>query len=998
MARYKAVLGLSSLALCMAVSFGGAQAPLAAQFVKSALVAAPPDAISTMDLPFLFSYGTWQDKVKIENGRAILRGAGVTPKGGGGVNIQPAADFSAHADDSPALKVKVGAGNKMNTLRLVLRDMDGHSGSFEFALPAPGADFVLITPKEGASLAKPNSMDKADTKLNLKQIMQWQFGGDWSSDAPIDIEVSGILLVAPGEAVKAARAEKAKADAAALVKKKQEQDAKRAQYKRNANSPKVQAVYTVAPDILAISVQAGIVKLGGLTKYAPETGDKQTKNGQEVHLIRGGQEVGWLIGPAHEHLVTYEKLEGDPLLDFVADDPQTFTITSKDDEAFSDNFANGTHPAAVCRKSKPNDWAQPGGGVAVLHTVYLKLPRALTPGKNYVVNVGALNINAAELPFQYDASRVWSEAIHINQVGFRPDDPAKRAFLSVWLGTGGAYRYADGLKFDLVDAKTGQSAYSGKVTLAKDAAEPEAMWKSQNFNATSVYKMEFSDFKTPGKYRVSVAGVGCSYPFEIGRDVWKTAFLTQMKGLYNERSGVEIGKPYSDFQRPRDFHPGDPGVKITQSTYVPLDKGNEAFSDLAKGDTGVPVSEAWGGYHDAGDWNPRRVTHMKVTHAQLELFELFPQAFAGMKLSIPPTAKVPDVLTEARFELDCFKRLQKPDGGVPLGIETAGDPIGGEVSWIQSMPAYVFAPDPLASFYYAGVASRVARLLKPYDAKAAADYEISAEKAMWWADAEWAKAKADGRAKNWTWELTDDRNFAALQLYQTTGDKRWHDIFLQNTCLTDPNQSVFQWGNHVQRDAAFAYAHLDPKIADPQIQKNAVKQVVAEADKALAYASGNAFNLTTPDKGKPMFIGFYTGPDAIECARAHYLTHKSEYLAGAVQACQFGTGANPGNLVYTTGLGSNPYKHPLHLDSRHTGQPAPVGFTPYGNVDLSQWHDNFTTWPITYYLGAVTVPDAYTWPTTEAFFDVYLYPAMTEFTVDAWAPNVYVWGYLAARQ
>ena len=510
--------------------------------------------------------------------------------------------------------------------------------------------------------------------------------------------------------------------------------------------------------------------------------------------------------------------------------------------------------------------------------------------------------------------------------------------------------------------------------------------------------MDFSSFSRPGKYYVSVEGVGRSYPFVIGRDVWKTAFLTQMKGLYNQRSGVEIGPPYSEFKRPRDFYPGDPGVKITQSTYVPLDKGQEAFSDLAKGDTGVPVPGAWGGYHDAGDWNPRRVTHMKVTHAQLELFELFPQTFAKMKLSIPPTPNVPDILTEARFELDCFKRLQKPDGGVPLGIETEGDPIGGEVSWIQSMPAYVFAPDPDASFYYAGVATRVARLLKPYDPDAAADYQASAEKAMRWGEADYAKAKTDGRAKKWTWQIADDRNFAALQLYQTTADTHWRDVFLEDTCLTDPNKSVFQWGDHVQRDAAFAYAHLDPKLADPEIQKNAVKQVVAEADKALAYAGGNAFNLTTPDKGKPMFIGFYTAPDAIECARVHYLTKKPEYLAGAVQACQFGMGANPGNLVYTTGLGANPLKHPLHLDSRHTGQPAPVGLTPYGNVDLTQWHDNFTTWPITYFLGAVTVPDAYAWPATEAFFDVYLYPAMTEFTVDAWTPNVYVWGYLAARQ
>ena len=996
MAWNKAVLCLSGLAL--AAQGGDAQTLTAAQVAKYAVVAAPSGVISTMDAPFLFTYGTWQNKAKIENGRAILGGAGVTPKGGGGCNLMPLIDLSAKPDYSPALKVKVGAANKMGTIRLMLRDMEGHAATFEFPLPPPGDGFTLITPKEGASLAKPNSLDKPGQNLNLKQIQQWQFGGDYSSDLPIDVEISAISVVAPSEAAKAARAEKAKADADALIQKKREQDAKRAQYKRGENSPKLQAVYTVAPDILAFTVQAGTVRLGGLTKYAPQTGDKQVPHGgHEVHLERDGKEIGWLIGPTHEHLVTFEKLEGDPLLDFVADDPQTFTISSKDDAAFS----GGIKPAAVYRKSKPNDWAQVDDRVAVLHTVYLKLPQPLTEGKHYEINVGDLNINTAEISFSPNAAKVWSEAIHINQVGFRPDDPIKRAFLSVWLGSGGAHRYADGLKFDLrfdlIDAKTGRSAYSGRVALAKDAAEPEAMWKSQNFNLTSVYKMEFSDFKTPGKYRIAVAGVGCSYPFEIGRDVWKTAFLTQMKGLYNERSGVEGGPPYSDYKHGRDFYPGDPGVKITQSKYAAMENGQEAYSELVKGDTGVPVPNAWGGYHDAGDWNPRRVTHMKVTQAQLELLELFPQTFAAMKLSIPPTPKVPDILTEARFELDCFKRLQKPDGGMPLGIETEGDPIGGEVSWIQSMPAYVFAPDANASYFYAGVAARVARLLKPYDPKAAADYQASAVKAMQWAEADFAQAKADGRAKKWDWSLMDSRNFSALQLYITTDATHWRDVFMENTCLNDPNKSVFQWGDHVQRDAAFAYAHLDPKLADPEIQKNAVKQVLAEADKALNYASGNAFNLTTPDKGKPMFIGFYSTPDAIELARAHYLTHDAKYLAGAVQACQFGMGANPSNLVYTTGLGSNPYKHPLHLDSRHTGQPAPAGFTPFANIDFSQWHDNFTTWPITYHLGAVTYPDAYSWPTTEAFFDVYLYPAMTEFTVDRWEPNVYVWGYLAAR-
>ena len=130
------------------------------------------------------------------------------------------------------------------------------------------------------------------------------------------------------------------------------------------------------------------------------------------------------------------------------------------------------------------------------------------------------------------------------------------------------------------------------------------------------------------------------------------------------------------------------------------------------------------------------------------------------------------------------------------------------------------------------------------------------------------------------------------------------------------------------------------------------------------------------------------------------LTHDAKYLAGAVQATLFPGGANPSNMVYTTGVGTNPVRHPLNLDSRWTGQPAPAGITVYGNVDLAKWGDqNWITWPITYYLNAVSKPSLYDWPTTEAYFDVFFMPALNELTMDqTMGPNAYVWGYLAARK
>jgi len=315
------------------------------------------------------------------------------------------------------------------------------------------------------------------------------------------------------------------------------------------------------------------------------------------------------------------------------------------------------------------------------------------------------------------------------------------------------------------------------------------------------------------------------------------------------------------------------------------------------------------------------------------------------------------------------------------------------------MPAYVFAPDLWSSYVYAAAAGRAAKLLKTADSTRAKTYQTSALRAMTWAESEWAKRKAASTLAGVRWEARDARNHAAVVCYALTGDKRWHDTFLENTCLTDPNAKAFVWGDHVQRDAAFAYARLPEKLADPVLRKNAVRVLVAEADAALDYAKDNAWNLTTPDKGKPMFLGFYSVPDAVELARAHFLTRKPEYLAGVVQACQFASGANPNNMTYTTGVGANSVRNPLHLDSRRTGQPAPAGLTVYGNFDFVRWGDQqWAMWPMQYFLGPQCVPSAYEWPIPEAYFDIFLYPATNEFTMDqTMGPNAFVWGYLAAR-
>lgn len=774
--------------------------------------------------------------------------------------------------------------------------------------------------------------------------------------------------------------------------------------KRNANSPEVVQVSCVAPDMICLTIEAQKVILPKLEPYVSKSGDKKTiekwPDGtvRRAKLVRDGREIGWLQGKALDQFSTFETIEGDPLLYFLAEKPENYRISSKDDSAYSTDES----PTVVYRKSIPTDWQVDMNNYPMRHRLYLKLKKALSPGKSYKVTITALNVKNPGNEFVYDSRKLQSEAVHVSQIGYRPDDPGKRAFLSVWLGSGGALSYPEGLRFSVIDDASGKDVFSGPVELAIAADQNEQSLSAaapRNTNKTAVYKMDFAKLTDPGRYRVQVEGIGCSYPFEIAPNAWEKAFLVQMRGLFHNRSGIELGAPYTTFKKPRDFHPAD-GAVVTRSSYDVLTKGNESFNDLVKGDTGEAVPDAWGGYHDAGDWNPRRVSHMATTMAQLELIELYPAYFNALKLNIPPMEGIPDMITEALFEIDCFRRLQLPDGGIPYGIETNGDPSPGELSWLSTMHAYVPAPNIRDSWQYAAVAARAAKLLKPIKPELAAVYEESAKKAFAWAEADYTKRKAEGSlsAIKELWHATDNRNFAALILYDVTGDRAYHDIFLQDTCMKEGSVEPNWYAKWIQNEAVFYYARLDDAKADHALKQKALAGVIKQAGKSLDYAAGNAFNLTHQDRHRPLFGGFFSTSGGSELVRAHYLTGKEEYLTGAVRSCQFQAGCNPNNLVYTTGIGANPIKHPLHLDARSSGQLPPEGLTTFGNVDYWHWKGGFWDWPIPFISKPqICYPNPYDWPLAEAYFDIYLFISMNEFVIDTWAPNILVWGYLSAR-
>jgi endoglucanase len=385
------------------------------------------------------------------------------------------------------------------------------------------------------------------------------------------------------------------------------------------------------------------------------------------------------------------------------------------------------------------------------------------------------------------------------------------------------------------------------------------------------------------------------------------------------------------------------------------------------------------------------------TYLHLELLDLFPGYFAKVELALPPEEAgnaLPDVLDEALWNLNLYRRLQRPDGGVGGGVESTAHPRGGECSWQESLCVGTFAPDPESSLRYAACAAKASRLAAPYDDGLAGELQESALRAWRWAEANAGRflEAAPNRARS----VAHMRALAGAELARVTGDRAYADASAESLGFDAPFD--------VFRHAWFAYALLPDDMADPALKQKAVDGYRMLGDTALEFASGNAFNVTTDIPGLPMigYVGYWSTPGMTVgpgLPRAHYLTGEDKYLAGTVAACNFSVGANPMNMTMTIGVGYDYPRAPLHIDSRRSGQPAPAGITVFGPSDPRASGGAYD-WAHQWKLGPdKMVPGSRTWPASEFYTDIYAWPPMNEYTVQqTLGPTSYHWGYLAARQ
>ncbi|MFF7945870.1 glycoside hydrolase family 9 protein [Streptomyces griseorubiginosus] len=477
--------------------------------------------------------------------------------------------------------------------------------------------------------------------------------------------------------------------------------------------------------------------------------------------------------------------------------------------------------------------------------------------------------------------------VRVNQVAYLPAGP-KNATLVTDATTK--------LPWQLKNASGAVVAHGSTVPRGVDASSGQ-----------NVHSIDFGAYRKKGSGFTLVADGETSRPFDIGTAAYEQLRLDAAKYYYTQRSGIAIRD---------DLRPGY-GRAAGHVNVAPN-----------QGDKNVPCQpgvcdytlDVTGGWYDAGDHGKYVVNGGISTWELLSTYERELLARTGEpgklgdgSLAIPESGnKVPDILDEARWELEFLLKMQVPDGKPLAGM--AHHKIHDE-QWtgLPLLPSddpqkrELHPPSTAATLNLAAAAAQAARLYRPYDKAFAAKALTAARKA--WAAAlahpDLYASESDGTgggtyADN---NVTDEFYWAAAELYLTTGEKTFQDHVLASPVHT---ADIFvPVGYDWARTAAAARLDLATVPSKLPGRDKVRQSVVKGADRYLATLKAQPYGLPYAPEGNLYDWGsnHQILHNGIVIATAYDITGASKYRDGALQGIDYIFGRNALNMSYVTGYG-----------------------------------------------------------------------------------------------
>ncbi|MGW0605807.1 glycoside hydrolase family 9 protein [Streptomyces sp. NPDC002640] len=477
--------------------------------------------------------------------------------------------------------------------------------------------------------------------------------------------------------------------------------------------------------------------------------------------------------------------------------------------------------------------------------------------------------------------------VRVNQVAYLPNGPKNATLVT---------EATEALPWELRNASGSTVARGRTVPRGTDASSGE-----------NVHSVDFGSYRGGGKGFVLVADGETSRPFDISAEAYRKLRLDALKFYYTQRSGQEIREDL----RPGYGRPaGHVGVEPNQGdTEVPCQPGVCDYS--------LDVS---GGWYDAGDHGKYVVNGGISTWELLRTYERSLYARTGSPgtlrdgtLAIPESGnKVPDVLDEARWELEFLLRMQVPAGQPLAGMahhkihdsEWTGLPL---MPHLDPKKRELHPPTTTATLNLAATAAQAARLYKPYD-KAFAKKALDAARTAWRAALAHPDVLPDpddgiGGGAYPDTDASDEFYWAAAQLYLTTGDGEYERFVLKSPVHTADIWSPlgFDW----QRTAAAG--RLDLATVPNRLPglRSVRASVVQGAEKYLTTLREHPYGMPYAPKDNVYDWGSNAQilNNAHVIATAYDLTGERRYRDGALQSLDYVLGRNALNISYVTGYG-----------------------------------------------------------------------------------------------
>lgn len=498
--------------------------------------------------------------------------------------------------------------------------------------------------------------------------------------------------------------------------------------------------------------------------------------------------------------------------------------------------------------------------------------------------------------------------IRTDQYGYLPHSPK----IAIWLSSKAA-----GQPWQLQDA-SGQTIHSGTTEVQGLDAESD----------DTLHSIDFSSFQTPGEGYTLKVGDIVGHPFRISNDLYSSLFVDGSRYFYLNRSGTPLEMPFTGEAR------WARSAGHLSDSKVPCLPGSGCDYAL----------DVTGGWYDAGDYGKYVVNGGLSAWLLLNAYEISATAgraqwFTDGQLNIPESGNgTPDLLDEARFELEFLLRMQVPEGKPLAGLvhhkihDEKWTAMGNKPTPQTEVKRYLHPPSTAATLNVAAVGAMAGRLYASVDSEFAQNCLEAAKRAFAAAQQHpTILAPKDSHTGGGPYDdkqLSDDFYWAAAELYATTGDDTYGQVVKTSPHFASLSDRAggypvsFDWATTDVLGSMTLMLHSD-RLSEAQ-GANLKKEIVRHADRDLELIKSQGYHFpfaAGDNKSYPWGSNSFVTDNAVVLAFAHHQTGEEKYLHGAYEAIHFILGRNANDFSYVSGYGENFLNNPHHRFWAHSVNP-----------------------------------------------------------------------------